>query len=66
MSATEFEVGAPTARPKTLSKTWLFQRALLGLFILVAGTVSSVWLYDASLKANALGPSKTEVVATQD
>jgi len=30
------------------------RRASVGLFILVAGTVASVWLYDASLKANAL------------
>jgi hypothetical protein len=63
MSTTELEIGASTARPKTLSTSWLVQRAVLGLLILVTGTVGSVWLYDASLKANALGNALGEVPA---
>ncbi len=64
MSATELEIGAPTARPKTLSASWLVQRAILGLLILVTCTVGSVWLYDASLKANALGAAPAKVVTS--
>ena len=54
MSTTELDDGLQTVRPKSLSAASLMRRASVGLFILVAGTVISVWLYDASLKANAL------------
>lgn len=55
MPTTEIDNGLPTMRPKSLTASSLMRRASVGLFILVAGTVASVWLYDASLKANALG-----------
>ena len=53
MSTTDHEIGAPRARPKSLSASSLLQRAAIGLLILGVGTFASVWLYDASLKANA-------------
>ena len=64
MPAIELEANTATVRPKTLSAAWLVQRALLGLFILVAGTVGSVWLYDASLKANALDAVSEQVITS--
>ena len=54
MPATDLEAGPHTMRPKTLTASSLLQRAGIGLLILIAGTVASVWLYDASIKANAL------------
>ncbi len=54
MPSTELQDGLQTMRPKSLSASSLMRRASVGLFILVAGTVASVWLYDASLKAIAL------------
>ena len=53
MSLTELENGAPPVRPHTLSASWLFRRAIFGLVVLFTGTVVSVWLYDATIKANA-------------
>ena len=62
VKASEVEPVSHTMRPKTLTASSLLQRAGIGLLILVVGTVVSVWLYDASLKANAfsqLTPTQT-------
>jgi hypothetical protein len=53
MSLTEQENGAPQVRPHTLSASWLVRRAIIGLVVLFTGTFLSVWLYDATIKANA-------------
>ena len=53
MSLTEQENDAPQVRPHTLSASWLFRRAIFGLVVLFTGTFVSVWLYDATIKANA-------------
>ena len=53
MSLTEQENDAPQVRPHTLSASWLFRRAIFGLVVLFTGTFFSVWLYDATIKANA-------------
>jgi hypothetical protein len=61
MSLTEPENGAPAARPHTLSASFIIRRAILGLVILFSGTFLSVWLYDATIKANA----STQAIATE-
>ena len=63
MTASDFEAGAQGERPKSLSKTLLLRRAGFGLFVLVAGTAASVWLYDASLKANAQDQAQDQTPA---
>lgn len=61
MPLTEPETGAPVARPHTLSASFIIRRAILGLVILFSGTFLSVWLYDATNKANA----STQAIANQ-
>lgn len=65
LSFDEPENGAPLTRPHTLSPSWLFGRAIFGLFVLFAGTFLSVWLYDATIKANASPPSTQTTVTRQ-
>lgn len=63
--ASEVEAGSRTMRPKTLSASSLLQRAGIGLLILVVGTGISVWLYDASLKANAFSQLTSTTTASR-
>lgn len=57
MSLLELNEGAPQARPKSLSASSLWRRAVFGLVVLFVGTFASAWLYDATIKANASTPS---------
>ena len=66
MTSIDIEASAPHAvAPKYLAASSLLRRAGLGLFILVGGTALSVWLYDASLNANASDQDRIQrIIAT--
>lgn len=63
MSTNDLNVGAPAmARPKYLSASSLFHRALLGLVLLTSFVVISVLLFDASIASDSQ-PAVAEKVA---